>query len=160
MVEIRFMSDKGEHTVNSGAVEGILKLMADFDYVKDISNTIKQENIMVFDCKLDKEVFKYEEIDDEFYEDLEVEDEYFQVLFDDIKDYLKDVLDDVEDDLREEYKNEEIQCHYEIYDVDETFTDVKFVFAVAFKDMKRIKLVDLTRIVSKRQLEGSSKYFN
>lgn len=160
MVEITFMNKNGERTVKSTAVEEILKVMADFEYVKDISDSIQQENIMVFDCKLDKSVFKYEEVDDEFYEDLEVDDEYLQVLFDDIKSYLRDILEDVEDDLRDEYKYEDIKCHFEIYDVDETFTDVKFVFAISFKDIKRVKLMDLTRIVSKRQLQGSSKYFN
>ncbi len=160
MVEITFVNKKGEKKINSGTVEDTLKVMADFEYVKDISDSIKQENIMVFDCKLDKSAFKFEFLEDEEYEELGVDEEYLQVLFEDIKEYLRDLTEDVEDDLQQEYKFDDIKCHFEIYDLDESFTDVKFVFLVSFKNIKRVKLMDLGRLVSKRQLQGSSKYYN
>ncbi|SHJ92275.1 hypothetical protein [Tepidibacter formicigenes] len=160
MVEIILENKKGEKKINSTAVEEILSIKADLGYVKDISDSIKQKNIMVFDCKLDKSAFKYEFLEEEDYEEYGVGEEYLQVLFEDIKAYLKDISDDVEDDLQEEYKYEDIKCHFEIYDLDETFTDVKFVLTISFGNINRAKLMDLTRHVSKRQLQGSSKYFN
>ncbi|KXZ39163.1 hypothetical protein SAMN05661008_01152 [Alkalithermobacter thermoalcaliphilus JW-YL-7 = DSM 7308] len=160
MGSVTFVNRKGEMTLNSSKIEDTLKIMADFDYVKDITESISQGNIMVFDCKLDKSVFKYEEMDDEFYDDVEVDEEYFQVMFEDIKEYIKDVCDHIEDDLRDEYKYDKIQVHFEIYNLDETFTEVSFVVCISFKEMKRLELMDLTKLVAKRQLEGSSKYFN
>ncbi|OPJ55930.1 hypothetical protein [Alkalithermobacter paradoxus] len=160
MVDITFVNKAGEMTLNSSKIEDILKMMADFEYVKDITDSIKQNNIMVFDCKLDKSAFKYEEPDGEFYDDIEVDEDYFQVMFEDIKEYIKDVCDHIEDDFREEYKYDSIRVHSEIYNLDETFTEVSFVMSISFKDIKRLELMDLTKLVAKRQLEGSSKYFN
>ncbi|MEJ8553894.1 hypothetical protein [Tepidibacter sp. Z1-5] len=161
MIEITFENKEGSTTVKSKSVEEILTVKADFGYVKDISDSINQKDIMVFDCKLDKSVFKFEFLEEQEYEQYDVDqEEYLQVLFEDIKMYLKEICDDVADDLQEEYKYEDIKCKYEIYDLDETFTDVKFVICISFKNIETGKLVDLARIVSKRQLKGSSKYFN
>ncbi|SHH34937.1 hypothetical protein [Tepidibacter thalassicus] len=160
MIEIILENKRGNQKINSTAIEEILNIKADFGYVKDISDSINQENIMAFDCKLDKSVFKYEFLEEDFYDEYDIEEEYLQVLFEDIKDYLKDVCDDVEDDLQEEYKYDDIKCHFEIYDLDETFTDVKFVLTISFGNINRAKLADLTRHIAKRQLQGSSKYFN
>ena len=115
---------------------------------------------MVFDCKLDKGIFHFDDLDDDFYEELGIDDEYLQVFFEDIKNYVKDISEDIEQELRDEYKFEGIKASAQIYDLDESFTDVKFVLLISFKDLPKRQLADLTRVVAKRQLEGSSKYFN
>lgn len=160
MISVTFRNDKGTHVIKSNNVEENLRLMGDLDYVEDISDSISQKNIMIFDCRLDKAVFRFENPDEDVSEELEEEDPYMQVLFEDIKMYLKDVSEDIEVELKQIYKYEGIKSWIEIYDVDETFTDIKFVLSVSFKQIERKELRDLTMRMAKKQLLGSSKYFN
>ena len=50
MIEINLENKKGKIKINSKDVKDILRLRPDFEYIQDISETIKQENIMVYDC--------------------------------------------------------------------------------------------------------------
>ena len=161
MIEVNFQNKKGKLKLKSKDVVETLRLRPDFEYVEDISNTINQKNIMVFDCSLDKSVFRYEELED-LIEELgeDVDESYFQVLFEDIRAYLKDACDEIEADLQEEYTYDNLRCYFEIYDIDDTFTDVKFVFVISFANIKIASLMNLTKIISKRLLQGESKYYN
>ena len=47
MIELNLENKKGKININSNEVKEILGLRPDFEYVQDISETIKQENIMV-----------------------------------------------------------------------------------------------------------------
>lgn len=160
MVEITFTSKVGEKHISSDNVQRLLKNMADIVHVIDISDSVKEDGVMVFDCKLDNFVFKFDEIDKDLIEEFELDEEYLQVLFEDINGYVFDLIDDIEHDLRETYKFEKIKLNYEIYDMNENFSDVKFVMVASFKEISRLELADLTKIAGKRQLLGSSKYFN
>ena len=65
-------------------------------------------------------------------------------------------------------KIDEIQCvlnlrdawKYVINNINEEFTDFKFVFLVSFEDIKIASLKNLAKIVSKRQLVGASKFYS
>lgn len=160
MVEITFTSKSGEKNISSDNVQRLLKNMADIVQVIDISTSVKEAGVMVFDCKLDNFVFKFDEIDKELLDEFEIDEEYLQVLFEDINGYIYDLIDDIEHDLRETYKFEKIKLGFEIYDMNENFSDIKFVMVASFKEMTRLELSDLTKIAAKRQLLGSSKYFN
>jgi hypothetical protein len=161
MIEVNFQNERGKLKLKSEDVIESLRLRSDFEYVEDISNTINQKNIMAFDCKLDKSVFRYEDLDD-LMEELgeDVDESYFQVLFEDIRAYLKDACDEIEADLQEEYIYDNLRCYFEIYDIDDTFTDVKFVFVISFANIKIASLMNLTKIISKRLLQGESKFYN
>lgn len=161
MIEVNFQNKRGKLKLKSEDVIESLRLRPDFEYVEDISNTINQKNIMAFDCKLDRSVFRYEDLDD-LMEELgeDVDESYFQVLFEDIRAYLKDACDEIEADLQEEYIYDNLRCYFEIYDIDDTFTDVKFVFVISFANIKIASLMNLTKIISKRLLQGESKFYN
>ena len=47
-----------------------------------------------------------------------------------------------------------------LYNINEEFTDFKFVFLVSFEDIKIASLKNLAKIVSKRQLIGASKFYS
>ena len=53
-----------------------------------------------------------------------------------------------------------IKCYFEVYNINEEFTDFKFVFLVSFEDIKIASLKNLAKIVSKRQLVGASKFYS
>ena len=160
MVEITFTNQTGKKSISSDNVQQLLKNMADIVSISDISDSLKEKDVMIFDCKLDNFIFKFEPLDEELYEEFEIDEEYYQVLFEDINEYLHELTDDIEQDLREVYKFEKIKLTHEIYDLNESFTDIKFVMSISFKDISSQELADLTRITAKRQLLGSSKYFN
>lgn len=104
MVEVVAQTKAGSVKINSENVEELLKMKADMDLVKDISDTISQEGLMVFDCKLDKNIFYIESLDEDIIEEYQLDEEYMQVIFEDIQDYLYGVMDDIEHDCQEEYK--------------------------------------------------------
>ncbi|WP_235665370.1 hypothetical protein [Clostridioides difficile] len=53
-----------------------------------------------------------------------------------------------------------MRCYFDIYNINQEFTDFKFVFLVSFKDIKISSLANLAKIVSKRQLIGASKFYS
>lgn len=163
MINLTLMSNKGKIHVNSGEVKDTLCLRPDFEYVQDISNSINQDKILVFDCQLAATRFDLDSLDiEELLEEMngEIDESYFNILFEDIRAYLKDIADEIEADLQESYSFDNIRCHFDIYNINQEFTDFKFVFLVSFKDIKISSLVNLAKIVSKRQLVGASKYYS
>lgn len=161
MKKLKLKNIKGKIQVNSKDIKDVLESRVDFEYVQDISNTINQENIMVFDCKLCEDVFNLEDIE-EILEDAaeDIDESYFHILFEDVRAYLKDATDEIESELQEAYLLDNVRCLFDIYNIDDSFTDFKFVFLVSFKDIKIASLTNLAKIVSERQLVGASKFYS
>ena len=161
MIEINLENKKGKIKINSKDVKDILRLRPDFEYIQDISETIKQENIMLYDCQLSREVFNIEDIN-EIKEEIgkDVDDSYFDVLFEDVRAYLKDATDELEEEIQDRYLLDNVRCYFDVYNIDETFTDFKFVFLVSFKDVKIASLSNLSKLLGKRQLAGASKFYS
>ena len=145
MIELNLKNRKGKIKVNSSEVKEILGLRPDFDYIQDISETINQEDIMVYDCQLSREVFNLDDIE-EIKEEMgqDIDDSYFDVLFEDVRAYLKDATDEIEAEIQEKYLLDNVRCYFDVYNIDETFTDFKFVFLVSFKDIKIASLTNLS----------------
>ena len=81
-------------------------------------------------------------------------------LKEDIRAYLKDATDEIESEIQEKYILDNVRCYFDIYNIDETFTDFKFVFLVSFKEIKIASLTNLSKIIGKRQLSGASKFYS
>ncbi|MGX4598355.1 hypothetical protein [Faecalimicrobium sp. JNUCC 81] len=161
MIKLELKNEKGKFHVQSNEVKDILGLRPDFEDIQDISNSINQKNIMVFDCKLSEEVFDMQDIE-ELVEEIgeELDDSYFNVLFEDVRAYLKDATDEIEEELQDKYRFDNVRCFFDVYNIDETFTDFKFVFLISFKEIKIASLTNLAKIVGKRQLVGGSKFYS
>ena len=154
MIELNLENKKGKIKINSSDVKNILRFRPDFEYIQDISETINQENIMVYDCQLSRDVFNMEDID-EIKEEIgnDIDESYFDVLFEDVRAYLKE-------EIQDKYLLDNVRCYFEVYNIDETFTDFKFVFLVSFKDIKIASLTNLSKLIGKRQLTGASKFYS
>lgn len=161
MIELKLKNKKGNFRVKSEDIKDILGLRPDFAYVQDISNSINQENIMVFDCQLADEIFELQDIE-EILEDInpDIDESYFNVLFEDVRAYLKDATDEIEAEIQEQYSLDNVRCYFDVYNIDDSFTDFKFVFVISFKDIKIASLINLAKIISKRQLVGASKFYS
>ena len=158
MIELKLKNRKGNFHVNSKEVKDILDARQDIGYLQDISN---QDNIMVFDCELSERVFSKEEILEAIEELGEsVDESFFEIIFDDVRRFLKDTTDEIEEELQDIYCMDNIKCYFEVYNINEEFTDFKFVFLVSFEDIKIASLKNLAKIVSKRQLVGASKFYS
>ena len=161
MIELKLKNRKGNFHVNSKEVKDILDARQDIGYLQDISNSINQDNIMVFDCELSEWVFSIEEILGAIEELGEsVDESFFEIIFDDVRRFLKDTTDEIEEELQDIYCMDNIKCYFEVYNINEEFTDFKFVFLVSFEDIKIASLKNLAKIVSKRQLVGASKFYS
>ncbi|MCI6737149.1 MAG: hypothetical protein MR593_03385 [Intestinibacter sp.] len=161
MIELKLKNRKGSFHVNSKEVKDILAERQDIGYLQDISNSINQENIMVFDCELSEKVFSRAEILEAIEELGEsVDESFFEIMFDDVRRFLKDTTDEIEAELQDVYSMDNIKCYFEVYNINQEFTDFKFVFLVSFEDIKIASLKNLAKIVSKRQLIGASKFYS
>lgn len=161
MIELKLKNRKGNLHVNSKEVKDILVIREDIGYAQDISDSINQKNIMVFDCELSEKVFSRAEIIEAIEEIGDTVDEtFFEVMFEDVRLFLKDTADDIEAELQDIYGMDNIKCHFDIYNINQAFTDFKFVFLVSFEDIKIASLDNLAKIVSKRQLIGASKFYS
>lgn len=160
MIQLKLKNRKGNLNVNSKEVKDILAIRQDIDYVQDISNTINQENIMVFDCKLAESIFSKDLALQILEESVgEIDESFFDLFFEDVKAFLKDTSDEIEAELQEIYLVDDIRCCFDIYRINDEFTDFKFVFVVAFKETTIAVIDNLAKIVSERQLAGASKYY-
>ena len=161
MIELKLKNRKGNFHVNSKEVKDILDARQDIGYLQDISNSINQDNIMVFDCELSERVFSKEEILEAIEELGEsVDESFFEIIFDYVRRFLKHTTDEIEEELQDIYCMDNIKCYFEVYNINEEFTDFKFVFLVSFEDIKIASLKNLAKIVSKRQLVGASKFYS
>ncbi|MGM9536267.1 MAG: hypothetical protein ACI3VR_13470, partial [Intestinibacter sp.] len=137
MIELKLKNRKGSFHVNSKEVKDILAERQDIGYLQDISNSINQENIMVFDCELSEKVFSTAEILEAIEELGEsVDESFFEIMFDDVRRFLKDTTDEIEAELQDVYSMDNIKCYFEVYNINQEFTDFKFVFLVSFEDIK------------------------
>lgn len=160
MIQLKLKNRKGNLNVNSKEVKDILAIRQDIDFVQDISNTINQENIMVFDCKLAESIFSKDLALQILEESVgEIDESFFDLFFEDVKAFLKDTSDEIEAELQEIYLVDNIRCCFDIYRINDEFTDFKFVFVVAFKETTIAVIDNLAKIVSERQLAGASKYY-
>lgn len=161
MIKLKLKNEKGNFQVKSKDIKDILGLRPDFEYVQDISNSINQKNIMVFDCQLSEEIFDLQDIEEVLEEiDQDIDESYFNVLFEDVRAYLKDATDEIEAEIQEQYAFDNVRCYFDVYNIDDDFTDFKFVFLVSFKEIKIASLINLAKIVAKRQLVGASKFYS
>lgn len=161
MIELKLNNKKRKIKIKSDEVKDIIGIRPDFEYIQDISDSINQENIMAFDCQLAENVFEIEDIE-ELVEELgeDLDESYFDVFFEDVRAYLKDATDEIEEEIQDKYRLDNVRCFFDIYNVDESFTDFKFVFIISFKDIKISSLTNLAKIVGKRQLIGASKFYS
>lgn len=160
-MKFELKNKKGKIKINSKEVEEILGLRPDFEYVQDITGSINQRDIMAFDCKLSSEIFNLYDIEELTEEIIDKLDEsYFDVFFEDVRAYIKDATDELEEELQEKYNLDNITCFFDIYSIDDSFTDFKFVFLVSFKSIKIASLKNLSNIVGQRQLIGASKFYS
>lgn len=160
MIQLKLKNKKGQFNINSKEVKNILEIRQDIDLVQDISNTINQEDIMVFDCKLAESIFSKalaQQLIEE--SDGEIDESFFELFFEDVRAFLKDTTDEIEAELQEIYSVDNIRCCSDIYRINDEFTDFKFVFVVSFKDTAIAVLDNLAKIISKRQLVGASKFY-
>lgn len=161
MIEVKLNQNKKTLNVNSKDIKVMLSEREDFTSVQDISDNIKEDNIMAFDCQLDENIFSIDEINElleELGEDATLDD--IQILFEDVRAFVKDATDEIESDLREQYLNDNIRCFFNVYSIDETFTDFKLVFVISFKEIGIASLTSLTEILGKKQLNGASKFYS
>lgn len=160
MIQLKLKNKKGQFNINSKEVKNILEIRQDIDLVQDISNTINQEDIMVFDCKLAESIFSKalaQQLIEE--SDGEIDESFFELFFEDVRAFLKDTTDEIEAELQEIYSVDNIRCCSDIYRINDEFTDFKFVFVVSFKETAIAVLDNLAQIISKRQLAGASKFY-
>ena len=160
MIQLKIKNKNGQLKVGSKDVKDILANRQEMDLVQDISDSINQKNIMIFDCKLSETIFAKaiaRQIIEE--SDGEIDESFFDLFFEDVRAFVKDVTDEIESELQEIYLLDNIRCCFDIYNVDDDFMDFKFVFLVSFEDSGIAVLENLARIVSKRQLAGASKFY-
>lgn len=159
MIEVKINNE--QNIINSEEIKKFLSERTDFINVEDISDSVNEENIMAFDCKLDDGIFSFDEINElieELGEDINIEE--FQILFEDLRAFIKDATDEIESDLREIYLNDDIRCYFNVYGMDEDFSNFKLVFVISFKDIGIALLSSLTNLIGKKQLNGESKFYS
>lgn len=160
MVEVNVRNKGVTSVISSKVVAEVLRQMADVIFISDISEVVAEKDIMLFDCKLENLTFKLSYFDGMVYEELDLDEEDYPMLMEDIGDYLSDMLEDVENELKVMYDIDEIRLRHEIYDLNESFSDVKFVTAVSFYKLPKRQLEETAKRIAKRQLMGLSKFFH
>lgn len=160
MIEVNIVNNGGKFALSSRRVKEHLEDMAEIITVSDISGVSEEKNIMLFDCKLDNLVFKFSYFDGVSYEEADVGEEYYQMLLDEIDTYLAGLTEEIQSELSILYHVEDVRLQHKIYDLNETFSDVKFIIAVSFHKKNSDRLQEVAGATARRQVLGQSRYFN
>lgn len=162
MVSLKLHNNSRKINVKSRDIKILLEASDDIENCQDISDTINEKDILVFDCQLSKELFSAKYDLEALIEALgeEVDDGYFDMFYEDIRDYIKGFSDDIEADIQEKYGFDNVRCNFNIYSINQDFDDFKFIFIVAFKDIEIKKLNSIAQILGKRRLLGASKFYS
>ncbi|WP_300277528.1 hypothetical protein [Peptacetobacter sp.] len=162
MVSLKLHSNRKKIDVKSRDIKILLEASDDIENCQDISDTINEEDILVFDCQLSKELFSAKYDLEALIEALgeEVDDGYFDMFYEDVRDYIKGFSDDIEAEIQEKYGFDDVRCNFNIYSINQDFDDFKFIFIVAFKKIEIKKLNSIAQILGKRRLLGASKFYS
>lgn len=170
LIKLKIKNNRKTVEINSEYIRKILSERDDFDAIQDISKSLTEKNMMAFDCKLNDAIFSVDSIS-ELLEELSEEEDItaitelleadgMSVGFEDVRTYLKDLTDEVESDLRDKYETEYIRCFFNVYNIDETFTEFKLVFVISFKEIGIAYLTSFASMLGRKQLDGSSKFYS
>ena len=137
----------------------ILKSRDDLEVSLDITDSISQENILVFDCKLLEDMFLFDD-GNETMEQLgeNIDEDSISIGFSDIVAYIKDISDEIEEELQEQYNNDDIRCLFNVYTMEEDFYDIRFVFSVSLEYIKMSSLRSLTDLVATKMLVDETTF--
>ena len=162
MVSLKLTNNRRKIDVKSREIKDLLMMNDDIEKCQDISDSINEKDILVFDCQLSKELFAAKYDLESLIESLgeELDDGYFDMFYEDIRDYIKGFTDEFEEDLQEKYGFDDVRCHFEIYSIGQDFDDFKFILLVAFKRIEIQKLDSIVKIVGRRRLSGASKFYS
>ncbi|MFI3210879.1 MAG: hypothetical protein R3Y64_07500 [Peptostreptococcaceae bacterium] len=160
MREISVKTKDNKIKINTNDIIEILNLKSDFESIVDISDTLNQKKIFAYDCILDREVLDLELLEEIVNELHKRNDVNASVRLDDIVQYIQELSDEVETDIEDEYNIENITCHFNLYNVETTTNEFRFVFLISFDEKVSQSIVNLSEIIGKRQLLGESKYYN
>lgn len=162
MVSLKLTSNRKRIDVKSREVKDLLIMNDDIEKCQDISDSINEKDILVFDCQLSKELFaaKYdlEALVGSLGEELD--EGYFDMFYEDVRDYIKGFTDEFEEELQEKYGFDDVRCHFNIYSINQDFDDFKFILVIAFKKIEIQKLDSIAQIFGKRRLLGASKFYS
>lgn len=162
MVSLKLINNKRKIDVKSRDIKILLESSDDIAYCQDISDSINEKDILVFDCQLSKELFSAKYDIEALIEALgeEIDEGYFDMFYEDIRDYIKGFSDDIEAEIQEKYGFDDVRCNFNIYSINQDFDDFKFIFIVAFKKIEIQKLNSIAQIFGKRRLLGASKFYS
>lgn len=162
MVSLKLTNNRRKIDVKSREIKDLLMMNDDIEKCQDISDSINEKDILVFDCQLSKELFAAKYDLESLIESLgeELDDGYFDMFYEDIRDYIKGFTDEFEEDLQEKYGFDDVRCHFNIYSINQDFDDFKFILVVAFKKIEIQKLNSIAQIFGKRRLLGASKFYS
>lgn len=161
MVSLKLTNNRKKIDVKSRDIKELLLMSDDIEKCQDISGSINEKDILVFDCQLSKDLFSIKnDIEAAFGNIDELDDGYFDMFYEDIRDYIKGFTDEFEEDLQEKYGYDDVRCHFDIYSINQDFDDFKFILVVAFKKIEIQKLDSIVKIVGRRRLLGASKFYS
>lgn len=162
MISLKLMNNKKTINVKSKDIKDLLIANDDIEKCLDISDSINEKDILVFDCQLSKELFAAKYDIESLIEALgeELDDGYFDMFYEDVRDYIKGFTDEFEEEMQEKYGYDGIRCHFNIYSINQDFDDFKFILVVSFKDIDIKRLNSIAQIFGKRRLFGKSKFYS
>lgn len=162
MVSLKLTSNRRRIDVKSREVKDLLIMNDDIEKCQDISDSINEKDILIFDCQLSKELFAAKYDLESLISSLgeELDDGYFDMFYEDVRDYIKGFTDEFEEELQEKYGFDDVRCHFNIYSINQDFDDFKFILVIAFKKIEIQKLDSIAQIFGKRRLLGASKFYS
>lgn len=162
MVSLKLTSNRRRIDVKSREVKDLLIMNDDIEKCQDISDSINEKDILIFDCQLSKELFAAKYDLESLISSLgeELDDGYFDMFYEDVRDYIKGFTDEFEEELQEKYGFDDVRCHFNIYSINQDFDDFKFILVIAFRKIEIQKLDSIAQIFGKRRLLGASKFYS
>jgi hypothetical protein len=158
MKQIKANIVNGTVSISSREIEEMVSNSNYFEGVRDISDSIYDDDVFAYEVRLDQSILETEiehDLEEEGYMS-DDEEEYTSALLEQAEYFIDAAVDEVKDRIEERYHLENIGSAYDIYQGSQGMDNVQFVLSLSFGATHHGQLYQLTNaIVDKNYTQNS-----
>ncbi|MFZ5967131.1 MAG: hypothetical protein ACOYVK_08140 [Bacillota bacterium] len=146
MKQIKTQNGQKMGQVTSREIQEIIEGNGFFEDVRDISDTVHEDDVLAYNIKLDQSILEREierDLEEEGYM-MDDEEEFSSLLLEQAGYFIDAAVDEMKDHIEKRYHVDNIDTVYDVYQGQGGMEDIRFVLTLSFGAAKHSQLYQLT----------------
>lgn len=135
--------------ITSDEIRNIIENSNYFEQVRDISESVYDDDVLAYNIKLDHSILENEierDLEEEGYM-MDEDDEYTSVLLEQAEYFIDAAVDEIKDEIETKYHIEHVGSAYDVYQGSRDVEDIQFVLTLSFGATNHGQLYELTNSI-------------